>query len=99
MKAFVIYSIENHLLHYCLLQIAGLLWDLPLEKAYLLLSRVYLCVQSAMKRCHSYPLAINEANNAPSFVLPIPQLKIQIPIRNASVSPELNPRGFLPRVL
>jgi len=99
MKTFGIFSIENAPLHYRLMLIAGLLWGLPLEKVYLLLSKVYLRTQTRAKRCHSYRLDFNEVHNTLSFALPTPQLKIQIPIGNASANPVLDPRGFLPSVL
>lgn len=99
MKTFSIFSIENSPLHYRLTQIAGLLWGLPLKKVYLLLSKVYFRAQTRVKRCHNYQLDFNEVHNTPSFALPTPQLKIQIPIGNASASPVLDPRGFLPSVL
>lgn len=99
MKIFVIFSLKKPALHYRLMQIAGLLWHLFMKKAYLLFSKPSSRVQTGEKRCYCYPLTINEVRNTPSFDLPTPQLRIQIPIGNASASPVLDLRGFLHRVL
>ena len=99
MKILVSFLVKKSLLYYRILQVAGLLWGLSLKVVYLLLSEPYLHVQSRAKRCHSYQLDFNKVHNTHSFALATPQLRIQIPIGNASVSPVLDPRGFLPSVL